>query len=483
MSSKDIFPASDNIRPEPKTPQNFTYEFIARRGISKATHEFFGVKARIGETGEPLSVVYPWPGGWSQIKGIKEKTFYSMGTVTPGVFGKDKFPAGSARAVTIVEGADDALSYVEMMGRFPVVAVRSATINQALADVREDYDYLNSFERIYLCLDNDEPGKKAAEAIASVFGYQKVYHVKNAPRKDATEYCENHEKAIFKNIWYNADRFLPDGIVSSFASLKKIFDNRTRHPRWETPFPKLNYMLGGGLELHRVYLLSGMTGIGKTEFFRACQHKFFEDRPSENIAILHYEEPVDETVERAVGYKVKSPIHLQENSLPPDKVLEEYEKLVGRDDRVHFSMRYGSENPDDVLAKVRFLVAACGCTQVYLDNITVLFTGRHQDDERKDLDYFSTQMEMLVKELPFTLVMISHENEQEGTRGSANINKVADVWLNLRRDVEAANEFSRRLLSFKLKKNRQASRTGPAGLALYDDQTGILADYSGELPT
>jgi KaiC/GvpD/RAD55 family RecA-like ATPase len=242
-------------------------------------------------------------------------------------------------------------------------------------------------------------------------------------------------------------------------------------------------MLGGGLEIHRSYLISGLTGIGKTEFFRAIQDKFYTDRPEDNIGILHFEEPVRETIQRAVGYKLKTPVHLEESHVSDETVLAEWATLSGREDRVHFVKHYGSEDPDVILAKIRFLVAACGCQLVCLDNITVLGTGRVQEDERKELDYLSTQLEMLVKELPFCLLFISHENENEGTRGSANINKVVDVWINLKRDVKAENEYARNILYLSLFKNRQASRTGPAGRGIYDLSTGVLTELTEELPT
>lgn len=461
--------------------ENYTYEYVARRGISKGVHEFFGAKAKINGDGKPISIEYPHPSGAKQIKSLLSKNFYWVGTPQAGCFGSDKFPAGSAKAITITEGMDDAMSVTEMMGKYPVVSIRGAS--SAIADVRADYDFINSFDKIYLCLDNDEPGKKAAQEIASIFGFNKVYHVKNAPYKDATDFAEAGKTAEFRNTWFNADRYLPEGIVSSFARLREIFNNRKKFPRWETPFSKLNYLLGGGFEIHRSYLISGLTGIGKTEFFRACQHKLYKDRPDDNIAILHFEEPIDETIQRAAGYELETPAHLPESHVSDETVLQTFEKLVGREDRVHFVQHYGSEQPDVILNKIRFLVAACGCKFVFLDNITVLGTGRVQDDERKELDYLSTQLEMLVKELPFCLIFISHENEQEGTRGSQNINKVVDVWVNLKRDVENPSDFIQCVMHFLFKKNRQASRTGPAGKAFYNRETGVLSELTEDLPT
>jgi twinkle protein len=469
-------PESDDVGGE------YHFEYISRRGISKEAHEFYGVKAKVNsKSGEPVSVEYPHKNG-AQVRSCSVKRFHSVGNMsTPGCFGADRFPAGSAKAITITEGSDDMMAVRDMMGNYPVISLRSAS--SAQADCRADYDLINSFDKIILCLDNDEPGKKAAHEIASIFGFKKVFNLPCAPYKDAQEWLEKGDKAAFRSSWFNADRFLPEGIISGIKQVKTIFHNRKHYKRWPTPFESLNYMLGGGLEVHRAYLVSGLTGIGKTEFFRACQHKWYTDKDSGPIGVLHFEEPIDETIERAVSYALKTNVRDPETHVTEDQILEKWEEIAREDGRVNFVQHFGSEDPDVILSKVRFLVAACGCEQVYLDNITVLGTGRVQEDERKELDYLSTQLEMLVKELPFSLVFISHENEQEGTRGSANINKVVDVWLNLKRNVKADNDYERTLLYLYLNKNRQASRTGPAGIAQYDLSTGMLTEVNKELPT
>jgi twinkle protein len=467
---------------EQEETANFTYEYIARRGISRETHEFFKVRARVNADGVPTSVEYPYPNGATQVRLLDKKEFFSKGPMSQAAgWATDKFAAGSAKSITITEGNDDAMSAYEMLGKYPVYAVRSAST--AVKDCRADYDYLNSFEKIYLCLDNDEPGHKAAQAVASIFGFNKVYHVKCAPYKDANEWLEAGKTREFRNIWFNAHRFLPEGIKSSFEQIDEILDRASKEPGVPWPFPTLT-ALTGGLKRGRAYLISGLEGIGKTELFHATEFCLANDvDPDANVAYLHFEEPPDDTVKKQAGYLLRTPTHTDDSPVALSEVKEAWRKLARRPDRLHIIEHFGSEDPDALLAQIRFLVAACGCKYVFLDNITVSVTGLGNEREREQLDYLSTQLEMLVKGLRFVLVVISHENDNEQTRGSRNISKVFDVWINMKRDIKNENEFLRRIIYLSIFKNRQNWKTGPAGRLIYDPETSTLSELTEALPT
>jgi twinkle protein len=392
----------------------------------------------------------------------------------------EKFPAGSSKAITIFEGNDDAMSGWQMLGKYPVYAVRSAS--SALHDVRRDYDYLNAFEKIYLCLDSDEPGQKATKEIASVFGFGKIYLVATAPLKDATEYLEKKREKEFRNLWFNATRYMPDTVVSSFAAIEQEFSKRKDIVRFEWPWASWQRMTGG-IEIHRQYVITGLEGTGKTEELHEIAAHLLDKYPDMNLGLVLAEEPVADTVTMQVGKHLRLPIHLDGYRLPDSEVLELYKKRVGREDRVHFFRHFGSEETDALLATIRFMVAACGCRVVMLDNYQHLVTGRTKDRDVEALDYLANRLESLVKELDFALISISHENDNEQARGSRNITKEADVWINVKRDIKNANEYTRNIQHITFNKNRQGQKTGPAGRLIYDVPTATLAELTEELPT
>jgi twinkle protein len=466
--------------------QEFTYQYINRRGISAEAHEFFRARVRVNSEGKPTFVEYPHRNGGIKLKSLDENVASKDKYRTLNDFtnergwGPEYFPAGSAKAITLVEGHDDAMAAWELLGKYPVYSVQSAST--AVRDVTADFDYLNSFEKIYIAFDSDKPGQDAAKKVAAVFGYKKTYDVRLAPRKDATEYAEAKEGKVFRNVWHNAARFVPEGVISSFAEVRDVYLNHTKHPRFPTGFPELDQKLGGGLEPGRSVLITGATGIGKSELCRAVSYKLLKELPDAHLGLIYLEDTVPETIDKLMGYAFKTPIGGPDSVVPPEQVLEGYEKLVGDPDRCLILRHFGSEDPDVLLGKIRFLVAGCGVTHLVLDNITVLGTGRKKDDERQELDYLSTQLEMLVKELQFCLIFVCHENAEEGTRGSAGISQVADVWLNIKRNLKEENDILRNIQHWTLFKNRQGGKTGPAGRAYYDDATACLVPYTTELP-
>jgi twinkle protein len=457
-----------------------TYEYLPRRGISKATHEFFGVQTKINPEGKPVAVEYKWPNGAVQTRLLEKKDFYSKGPMSEaGGWAVDRFTPGSARAITITEGNDDAMAVYEIMGKYPVYAVKSAS--SAVSDVRKDFDYINSFEKIYLALDGDEPGQKATAAVAAVFGHLKCYHVKLAPYKDPHDFLEAGKGQDFKSAWFNAGKFLPDGIVSSFSDFDEILNNRTKELGQGWPFPTLTEMTGG-LHRGRAYLISGLEGIGKTETLHATVANLCQTDVDANIGILFWEEPPYDTLAKQAGYLLQKDCHTDDSTVPFEEISKAYKTAFKRPDRVHIVKHYGSEDHDILLSKIRFLVAACQCKYVFFDNITLMGAGRGSN-KVDDLDYLSTRLVMLAKELNFVLIFISHENSNEETKDCKNISKVADVWINLKRDLKHENDYLRRILYVTIFKNRQNWKTGPAGRLIYDPETTTLTELTGELPT
>ena len=88
-----------------------------------------------------------------------------------------------------MEGECDALAGFQLTGsRYPCVSVKSAS--EAKRNCADNFEYLNSFEKIVVCFDNDEPGQKAANQVAQLFEPGKVHLLKlsQAGCKDANDY-------------------------------------------------------------------------------------------------------------------------------------------------------------------------------------------------------------------------------------------------------------------------------------------------------
>ena len=444
--------------------------------MTAETLRFFHAQARIDPSGKPVAIGFPYPNG-VKVRGWEEKRFHSEGNFKgPSLFGMDRFSGGQAMSITITEGETDAMSVFQMLGsKYPVVSVRSAT--SAKTDCAAHISFLNSFDKIYLCFDNDIHGKAAAKEVATLFDFNKVYDVGLTKHKDANEYLLARESADFKNVWFNAKRFLPEGIVSSWSQFKDILAAHKDKKSYPIPFPQVHQM-NEGLRTGEVFLVTAMEGVGKTEAIRLMEYELLKNT-DENIGTIHLEESKARQLKAMAGLHLEAPVHKKDSGVSDEDIELALQSITRRDERLHLYSHFSSDDPLIILDTIRFLVTACGCKFIFLDHITLVVTGLAGDDERKTLDMLSTRLAMMVEELDFCLILVSHINDDGKTRGSRNISKIAHTWLQLSRDVENEDENIRNVTHLLMKKARFTGETGPAGRLRFDKSKFKLEDDTG----
>lgn len=459
--------------PDARESGEFTYQYVPLRGVSAETFRYYGIKTKVDQGGSPRAIGYPYPNGSTKIRRLDKKEFYWSGTHSPGLFGIDRFAAGSHQYVTITEGELDALSLYQVI-RSPVVSVQAA--GSAVADVGASRDWLSSFERVYLAFDGDAAGREAAAKVAKLFDPDRVFHVRftRPDRKDANSYVELGEGEELRNLWNNAKRYLPEQVVSSNAEFKKILEEDHRRG---VPYPfteQLNEMTYG-IRTGESVLITAQEGIGKTEFMHAIEHKLLKETDT-NVAAIYLEELPRRHLQALAGIELQKPVHLPDSGVGQDTVYQALETLLKKDDRLYLFNHFGSNDPRSLLDTIRFLVVACGCTYVLLDHITMVPIGISGEDERKALDWFSSQVESMVKELDYALLIVSHVNDFGQTRGSRYISKIADIRIDLSRDVLNPDPILRNTTPIMVSKNRFSGRTGAAGDVVFDTLTGCYKE-------
>lgn len=452
---------------------NITYSFLPWRGITAETMRVYGCLTKCIDD-KPYSIVFPTvlkPMA-GQIRLIDEKTFWHVGENPEGaLFGQHAFPPGSSDSITIAEGALDAMSIYQVTGR-PAISIPGATT--AGKACRTQFPYLNSFPKIKLAVDADKPGEEARATIAGLFDFNKIVDVEmSGERKDANGYLAAGEADVLKRLWWNAKRRMPVGVLSTFADFDNALDDETfQKPIATFPFEELEDMLKG-MRLGEITLLTAPEGIGKTEIIRAIEHHVLQTTEL-NLGIIHLEENKARTIKGLVGLHLGEPVHLPDSSRSTEDLKRGLRDLVRREDRLHVYSNFGGDDPDSICDLIRFLVVACGCKIVTLDHITMLATGRADEDERRFLDNLSTKLARMVNELQFHLVLISHVNDDGKTRGSRNISKIASNRVDLYRDIIAVDSIDRNTTTLTVSKARFSSLTGPAGSLFFDRETFTL---------
>ena len=457
----------------------YTYEYLPLRGINRETLVKYGCRTKIDSTGKPVSIGFPYPNGSTKVRSLEHKDFHWAEGVPheAGVFGKDKFSSGEHKWVAITEGELDALSLYQTV-RCPVVSVQSAS--SSVRDCSADRSYLNSFDRIYLALDGDAAGREAADRIAKLFDFNKVYQLKFDKYKDPNEFLQRGDELALKNVWNNARRYQPDNIVSHFDEFDKILSEMPGIGI-PYPFPALNEKTYG-IRTSESVLITAQEGIGKTELMHAIEHHILKETDYA-VGAIFLEEPKRRHLQALAGIELRKPVHLPDCYCADGEVSAALRKVVGHDERLHVYSHFGSDDPESLLDTIRFLVSARGCRVILLDHISMVVSGLAGEDERRALDYFATRLEMMVKELDFALIMVSHVNDFGQTRGSRYISKVADVRIDAVRDIASPDLTTRNTTILTIPKNRFSGKTGVAARLLFDMETFTYAQIEDDVWT
>lgn len=458
----------------PHSQQRIPWRLLNTKALA-----LYNVTIMCDEEGEPFATHYPWPEGEQQIKyhdPANSRRYQQLDAPGHGtLFGMDVWPKACAKAITITEGAADAIALCQAFDlKYPVVAVHSAST--AERDAKDCFNYLNSFEKIYLCLDNDKHGQEAAAAIAKLFDLRKVHYVDLGDRKDAHEFIEAGDEEALTNAWWRASIYKPKGIINSFEEIATALERGTIEKIADYPFPSLNE-LTQGISGEEFILVTAETGIGKTEITRAIEYHILNTTELK-LASIRIEEPEERSIRGIVGYHMKKPLHLADNTTSNEKILDAYRSLVGSEDRLFFYTHYGSDDPEVFLDSIRYLVTVNGCDVVVLDHISKIVSGAYQDDERKTLDYLATSLDTMVHDLGFTLICVSHVNDDGKTRGSRNIAQSANTHIHLYRDKsdDQDDEIIRNATRVVLRKNRDGALTGAAGILFFDLDTFMVTE-------
>ena len=150
---------------------------IADRKITKATAQKYNTQIKVNNNiiTHHIYQYFDKDGNHiaNKIREVQGKKFWSEGNLAgSGLFGQNIF-GQSGKFITVCEGEIDAMSAYEMLGsKWPVVSIKNGAAS-ALENCRQSFEYLNQFESVVLCFDNDKPGKESALKVAELFDPKK----------------------------------------------------------------------------------------------------------------------------------------------------------------------------------------------------------------------------------------------------------------------------------------------------------------------
>lgn len=167
-----------------------------KRGIDFEAIERYGVLSHMERSGVIAFPYYNPRGKVKMVKylkpetiGVKKKIWCSPETM-PILFGMNAI--NGSRSLVITEGEIDALSFASQgipAASVPFGAKGDDEKGESPNDewISNSYEWLEQFETIYLCMDNDEPGKAATESLIPRLGRERTKIIELGKYKDANE--------------------------------------------------------------------------------------------------------------------------------------------------------------------------------------------------------------------------------------------------------------------------------------------------------
>jgi len=478
------------VEMQSKVPNNGEYGSINDRRISEDTARKYRTKIRTN--GSVISHhYYEYYNAESshiatKIRQVEGKKIWSQGDMGDALlFGQNLFKSGG-KYITITEGEIDAMSVYEMLGsKWAVVSIKNG-VQSAVQNCKQHLEYLNSFENVVVCFDNDKPGVEASQKVAQLFEPNKCKIVR-LDHKDPNEYQKMGKAKDFVRDWWSAESYTPAGILN----LAKLGDSLYDEEYCETipyPWSAMNEKTYGMRTGELVTFTSG-AGMGKSSIMRELMHHILRNS-NDNIGILALEESTKNTAFNIMSVEANERLYIKEirNQFSREQLNKWQKDTIGSGRFFAFD-HFGSISNDEILSRVRYMAKSLDCKWIFLDHLSILVSGQDEGDERKSIDVLMTKLRSLVEETGVGLLLVSHlrrptgdlghENGKEVTlshlRGSASIAHLSDSVIALERNQQADDEVIACTTTIRILKNRYTGETGVSCYLHYDKKSGRMS--------
>jgi len=423
----------------------------------------------------------------NKVRQVDGKKFWSEGSLSKALlFGQNIFNR-SGKYITVCEGEVDAMSAFELMGsKWPSVSIKNG-VASALENCKQAFEYLNKFENVVLCFDNDGPGREAARKVAQLFEPNKCKII-NLELKDANEYLKLNQREKFTHLWWDAKTYTPAGIINLADLGDSLYDEKY----YETclyPWPKMNEKTYGLRTGELVTFTSG-AGMGKSSIIRELMHHIMMNT-LDNIGVLCMEENIKNTAFNIMSVEADERLYIREvREKFTREQMKDWQKKTVDTKRFFAFDHFGSVSNDEILDRIRHMAKALECKWIFLDHLSILISGQEEfGDERRSIDILMTKLRSLVEETNIALLLVSHLRRPAGDRGhedgrevslshlrgSASIAHLSDSVIAMERNQQADDEVEANTTTIRILKNRYTGDTGIACYLFYDRQTGRMS--------
>lgn len=501
--------------PEPKTNSNFLsgkLGAIPSRKLTEKTSRVFGYQ-QLTIGGKSVEIASFYRDGKIVAQKLRgpNKTFQWRGEVTGvSLWGQHLWKSSRGKRLVITEGEIDCMTVSQLMEhKWAVVSLPSGAAGAARA-IKDNLEFVSSYEEVVLMFDMDEPGQAAVCDVADILPPGKC-KVAQLPYKDPNEcVLKGAAKDVIKAI-FEAQKYSPDEIVhvSQVTGSTALDDVRV----YPFPFDCLSEFLLGQRS-GEVTLWASGTGSGKSTILREIIHHHLEEGRS--VGAIMLEESPQETVDDMVSLILNKPVR----AIRAKKIMNELRVKLGKkpilidtiDDltdeeyadareelegsKLYIYDHLGNSGLQNLCARIEFMAVSLGVDVIVLDHITAAATGllNNTNDfdggssERLLIDNIMKQLRALVSRTGVRIDVVSQLKKtqkayEEGDRitlqdlrGSGSLASVPNTVIALERDRQNPDPKISNTTTVRVLKNRLTGKSGVAACLYYDHSSGRLRE-------
>ena len=529
MKKEETFVSKEKVADVAKFP------FIANpeRGISKETLEKYGVRAGLSQVDGKTVEAYYFPSynkknavvGYMKqdlTKSKDEKGHWSaVGTVSLGnkLFGQNVAEAVGRKKnnLIVTEGQWDTLSVYQALvddvkntkyaGIEPFVCSIPLGTGNAVESLLHNEEFVKAFTGMTVFFDDDYctpaeekkgilKGHEAREAVANAFvgshlSLFTIYPSKGY--KDASDYLQGGDSSLLaKDVSFNKKTFSAEKIVkSSDITLEELIAPRPEGVYVDS-FPILMDKIHG-FRKRELVLLTSPSGVGKSTVTSFFANAFVEK--GERVGMIYLEETKVETLQRVIASKLKvNYLKFKNNPLScaTKEQIEQAKKEVDEDDKLVMLDHFGSLPISQLMQKIKHMHFVEGCSYILLDHLSVVISGSHIENERKELDIVMTELAAFCAANDVCIIAVSHINRdsiadqlkpkkgeedkpfwirvgKESMRGSSSLEQLSFIVLALEPEILPNRKRGR--VRLVVLKNRPWGFLGQCDTFAVDDNT------------
>lgn len=511
-----------------------TYPFtdIPERNIRKETCEKFGIRVALDEEdGKTITAVYfPYYDQKGKLTGFKKRDltvdkydkfhFTTVGKVGVDckLFGQNVaesvsrkrgnllYVEGEWDVVSAYQSQVDSVKNTKYSGMEPFVVGLSCGTANAVEATLHNEEFIKSFDSLVLGFDNDSstPAEKAKgikrgaetrnDVAGALVGSELGLFVVDYPvgHKDPSDMLQaGEEESLAKLLQFGKRAYSAEKIVkASSISFEELIKPKEKGIIIDE-FPGLMEKIQG-LRTRELILVTAPSGVGKSTVTSIFASALM--RKDERVGMIYLEETNKETLQRMVAAKLKVNYNKFKNEptkyASAERIKEVYDSIVN-DDKLIMLDHFGSLPISELMNKIKHMHLVDHCKYIILDHLSVVISGSHIENERKELDIVMTELAAFCASHDVCVVAVSHinrsaandfkppkdkENEpfwvkitKEMMRGSAALEQLS--WIIIGLEPQIMPDRSRGKVRLTVLKNRPWSYLGIADTFEVDEDT------------